>query len=130
MSYLNRLFVDALCPRSEHFFQLRLPDGRQISSSRDLIVGRKQDNYPKRDILELFSNFISREHALFQIESNSIVVTDTFSRNGTFVGNQLISDPRVLIPGDVVTLAGRLTYQDRAWKVVDGYPIKFLGSYF
>ncbi|MBS3163018.1 FHA domain-containing protein [Candidatus Woesearchaeota archaeon] len=130
MSYFRNLLVNTLCPTHvEPFFQIELPGGKRYSGSNDLVLGRKPDVHPNYGILRLDADTISREHAFLQICDGAIVISDLCSRNGTYVGNKRVAAPRILVPGDVVTLGGRLDY-DRTWVIREGVPIKFLGAYF
>ena len=49
---------------------------------------------------------ISREHAIFQDDGETLTVTDIASTNGTFVNGTQIHQATTLRPGDVVTMGG------------------------
>lgn len=123
-------FVDALYPTTSNpFFELGLPDGRKYISPRDLIVGRDPCLNPNRHFLKLIDARISREHALFTLTPKGVVISDTHSRNGIYIGNQRIKEPQILAKGDRITLAGRLNYNNGIREVKGGYPLEFLGYY-
>ncbi len=122
--------VDTLYPPvHEPFFELGLPDGRKYVSSRDLIVGRDPFPEPDRYFLKLVDDRISREHALFTLTPKGVIVSDTHSRNGIYIGNQRIREFQRLKQGDIVTLAGYFDYSDGVRKFKGGYPLEFLGYY-
>ena len=49
---------------------------------------------------------ISREHAIFQDDGQTLTVSDIASTNGTFVNGTQIHQATALLPGDVVTMGG------------------------
>lgn len=49
---------------------------------------------------------ISREHAIFQDDGQTLTVSDIASTNGTFVNGAQIHEATTLRPGDVVTMGG------------------------
>lgn len=49
---------------------------------------------------------ISREHAIFQDDGNTLTVSDIASTNGTFVNGEQIHEPTSLKEGDVVKMGG------------------------
>ena len=49
---------------------------------------------------------ISREHAIFQDDGETLSVSDVASTNGTFVNGTQITEPTTLKQGDVVTMGG------------------------
>jgi DNA-binding winged helix-turn-helix (wHTH) protein len=50
---------------------------------------------------------VSRRHACIRVDGGRAILTDLGSKNGTFVGNEPVSSPRVLHDGDEVRLGHR-----------------------
>src|SRR4051812_10356843 len=81
--------------------------GRQIALDEDFVVGRAESGMGALG----GDTEISRRHARFRrAEGGQIVVEDLSSTNGTLVNGQRIGGPRVLAPGDRITV-GRTTLE-------------------
>src|SRR3954453_10080270 len=81
--------------------------GRQIALDEDFVVGRGESGMGTLG----GDTEISRRHARFRrAEGGRIVVEDLGSTNGTVVNGERIAGPRVLAPGDRITL-GRTTLE-------------------
>ncbi len=69
-----------------------------VPIDRDRInIGRGPDNE-----LVLDDSAVSREHCLLECQDRVIVVKDRGTPNGTFINNELLSEPRQLYEGDRV----------------------------
>jgi hypothetical protein len=64
-----------------------------------LTIGRQPDNY-----IVIDDPMISRHHARFTLQSDSYVLTDLGSANGTWVNDVRLAGPALLRPGDVIGL--------------------------
>jgi hypothetical protein len=81
--------------------------GRQIALDEDFVVGRGESGMGALG----GDTEISRRHARFRrAQGGQILVEDLNSTNGTLVNGQRIAAPRVLSPGDRITL-GRTTLE-------------------
>ena len=74
-----------------------------------IAIGRAPDNdlvFPDREI--------SRHHCLIRRQGQQYIIEDRGSKNGTYVNNQRITEPRVLFDGDEIRIAPRfrLTFVD------------------
>jgi 6-phosphogluconolactonase (cycloisomerase 2 family) len=75
--------------------------GRQISLDDDFVVGRGERGAGNLD----GDPEISRRHARFRrTRGGQVVVEDLGSAHGTYVGGERLSGPRVLLPGDTITV--------------------------
>jgi adenylate cyclase len=82
-----------------------------------LTVGKRPDND-----LCLVDNFVSRAHARFELEGDTLWLTDLGSTNGTLV-NDLQVQRRRLRAGDQIQIGGSLfRYRDRPTAVLQGEP--------
>ena len=50
---------------------------------------------------------VSRRHACIRVKGGLATLTDLGSKNGTFVGDETVSSPRILHDGEVVRLGLR-----------------------
>jgi pSer/pThr/pTyr-binding forkhead associated (FHA) protein len=50
----------------------------------------------------------SREHTQIVNEGGKFIVSDMGSTNGTYLNNELLSGPRVLVPGDVIRIGSSI----------------------
>ncbi|MBV1862082.1 MAG: FHA domain-containing protein [Nannocystaceae bacterium] len=75
--------------------------GALLEIRHRMVAGRD----PSCDIV-LGEAGISREHAIFQDDGETLSVSDVASTNGTFVNGTQISQPAALQEGDVVTMGG------------------------
>lgn len=74
--------------------------GRRLELPPRLTVGRDPESG-----LPLDSDLVSRNHALFEVEQDQVVVTDLQSTNGTFVNDRLITRT-TLRDGDRIAIGG------------------------
>ena len=75
--------------------------GALLEIRHRMVAGRD----PSCDIV-LGEAGISREHAIFQDDGNTLSVSDVASTNGTYVNGTQIVQPTPLQPGDLVTMGG------------------------
>lgn len=75
--------------------------GALLEIRHRMVAGRD----PSCDIV-LGEAGISREHAIFQDDGETLSLSDVASTNGTFVNGTQITQPTALQPGDVVTMGG------------------------
>lgn len=75
--------------------------GALLEIRHRMVVGRD----PSCDIV-LGEAGISREHAIFQDDGETLSVSDVASTNGTFINGTQIVQPTALQEGDVVTMGG------------------------
>ena len=78
---------------------LELPDGQLFWLRERVTIGRQAGND-----LTLRSETLSRQHALITVGATGYTLTDMQSRNGTYVGGQLLTRPVLLRDGDEVRL--------------------------
>jgi DNA-binding winged helix-turn-helix (wHTH) protein len=71
------------------------------------VFGREEGASVRAD-----SSGVSRQHARLVVSEDAATLEDLGSKNGTFVGDERVSSPRVLADGDVIRLgqAVRLAY--------------------
>lgn len=74
--------------------------GRRLELPKRLSVGRDPGSG-----LPLDSDLVSRNHALFEVDAEEVVVTDLQSTNGTFVNDQLVRRT-TLRDGDRIGIGG------------------------
>jgi DNA-binding winged helix-turn-helix (wHTH) protein len=81
----------------EAAFVVRWMNGRARLGEGEHVLGRDPD-------ATVFLNHagVSRRHALIRIAQNRATIEDLGSKNGTFVGDQLLSGVRSLADGDVI----------------------------
>jgi FHA domain/FhaA, N-terminal domain len=78
-------------------------DGREYPLEKPIInIGRQSNND-----LVVMDPRVSRQHAQIRIVERSVTIYDLGSSGGTFVNSQRITN-QVLVPGDVISLAGCL----------------------
>lgn len=82
---------------------------RWVIEKAELTLGRSPDNdlvFPDREI--------SRHHARIRRQGREYVIEDLGSKNGTFVNDKRLTEPRVLQDGDEIQIAPRfrLTFVD------------------
>ena len=72
-------------------------NGRARLAAGDHVLGRDPD-------AAVFLNHpgVSRRHALIRISAGGATIDDLGSKNGTFVGNQLLEGTRALTDGDII----------------------------
>lgn len=75
--------------------------GAVLEIRHRMVTGRD----PSCDIV-LGEAGISREHAIFQDDGQTLSVSDVASTNGTFINGTQITQPTPLQQGDVVTMGG------------------------
>ena len=72
-----------------------------LDKTRQLTIGRLVDND-----LQLTSPVVSGHHAAITSDANGqFFIQDRKSFNGTYLQNQLVSEPRPLFPGDIISIA-------------------------
>ncbi len=95
-----------------------LPRARIVSKDQEFllaegvhVLGREEGASVRAD-----SSGVSRQHARLVISGDAATLEDLGSKNGTFVGDERLSSPRVLADGDVIRLgqAVRLAYYKAA----------------
>jgi hypothetical protein len=75
--------------------------GTQIPLNAEFVIGRSETGMGNL----AGDTEISRRHARFQVaQSGQVIVEDLGSTNGTHVNGQRVDGPRVLAPGDQITL--------------------------
>jgi DNA-binding winged helix-turn-helix (wHTH) protein len=98
------------------------PSAAEAARPRARIVGKDQE-YLLGEGVHVFgreegasvradSSGVSRQHARLVVSEDAATLEDLGSKNGTFVGDERVSSPRVLADGDVIRLgqAVRLAY--------------------
>jgi len=88
-----------------------------IEPARRLIFGRSDENTSTRPDVDL-SQFgghekgVSRQHAVLEINEDTLILMDTGSSNGTYLNGQRLApnQPRVLRDGDEVRFGKLVTY--------------------
>lgn len=80
--------------------------GRSIGFDRELILGRTGGDVIIADAR------VSRRHAAVRLEGTRAIVEDLGSANGTWVNEQRVQEPRVLLPGDTIRV-GRTSLEVR-----------------
>ncbi len=90
-----------------------------LSSSEGDFRLREGDNVLGREAglaIRIDQPGVSRRHACIRLEGARATLTDLGSKNGTFVGGEPVSSPRVLHHGDAVRLGLRacVVYQESA----------------
>jgi DNA-binding winged helix-turn-helix (wHTH) protein len=81
-----------------------------LSSEEGEFRLREGDNVLGRDAglaVRVDQPGVSRRHACIRVEGGRAILTDLDSKNGTFVGNERVTSPRVLHDGDEVRLGRR-----------------------
>jgi DNA-binding winged helix-turn-helix (wHTH) protein len=78
-------------------FLVKWVNGRIRLGAGDHVIGRDPD-------VDVFLNHpgVSRRHAVIRISRDVATIEDLGSKNGTFVGEQLLNGARTLIDGDVI----------------------------
>ena len=82
------------------------PDQEYILPAVEVTIGRRSTN-----LIAIPDPEVSRRHACVRLESNSYIVEDWTSTNGTFVNGQRISGPVTLYDGDEIRLGDTVTLQ-------------------
>jgi DNA-binding winged helix-turn-helix (wHTH) protein len=85
-------------------------DAFWLSSSEGDFRLREGDNVLGREAglaVRIDRPGVSRRHACIRVEDGRATVTDLGSKNGTFVNDETVSSPRVLLGGDEVRLGLR-----------------------
>lgn len=72
-------------------------DRRYLLAEGASVIGRAHDTAIRID-----SGGVSRHHARIVVQDNAARVEDLGSKNGTFIGGALVTDPRVLTDGDEI----------------------------
>ena len=112
----------AAAPAAARAVYLELPNSQRELLSQPVIIGRSPSvsqvsgaELPRLVTIPGIQD-ISRSHARFAIEGDSVVVTDLHSRNGTSIAlpgkpPQLLrkGEPTVVLPGTVVDLGGAVS---------------------
>ncbi len=79
---------------------------RALPTDAELVIGRGEGCEVRLD-----DPAASRRHAILRLHAGRATIVDLGSHNGTTVDGEPVSDPRVLAPGDVITIcATTLTY--------------------
>jgi DNA-binding winged helix-turn-helix (wHTH) protein len=78
-------------------FRLKWINGRVTLAEGEHLIGRD----PDADIF-LNSAGVSRRHARIWIAAGRATIEDLGSKNGTFVGEQRVDEPRSLVDGDII----------------------------
>jgi pSer/pThr/pTyr-binding forkhead associated (FHA) protein len=78
---------------------LELPDGKSFWLGERVTIGRQ----PGNDLV-LTSDTLSRQHALITVGATGYTLADMHSRNGTYVGGQLLTRPVLLRDGEDIRL--------------------------
>lgn len=104
----QRIHLGESLPPQRRTLTLQVVQGEQLGATivvenDQMVIGRGEDAD-----LSVPDTAMSREHACFWRQGDSLVVTDLNSLNGTFVEGDRISRPRKLRQGDRVTV-GRVT---------------------
>src|SRR5512143_907094 len=85
--------------------QIKLPDGKTREYPIDqpsFSIGRAQGNE-----LIIEDTSVSRRHARLTVESGKLMIEDTGSANGTFIGSQrLAANASSLVPDDQIVRLG------------------------
>ena len=81
----------------EGSFLVKWVNGRARLGEGEHVLGRDPD-------VEVFLNHpgVSRRHALIRISGYTVTIEDVGSKNGTFVGEQLLKESRLLTDGDII----------------------------
>jgi DNA-binding winged helix-turn-helix (wHTH) protein len=82
---------------SDALFEVKWMNERVTIGEGEHVLGRD----PHAGIL-VDSPGVSRRHALIRISAGRAMIADLGSKNGTFVGEQRVVDPRSLAEGDVI----------------------------
>ena len=79
------------------FFLVKWVNGRIRLGAGDHVLGRDPD-------VEIFLNHpgVSRRHAVVRVSADGAMIEDLGSKNGTFVGDQLLKGTRSLRDGDII----------------------------
>jgi pSer/pThr/pTyr-binding forkhead associated (FHA) protein len=87
---------------------------RLVSREREIVLGEGEHvmGREERASVRADASGVSRQHARLVIAGDVITLEDLGSKNGTFVGDERISSPRVLEEGDELRLgqAVRFTF--------------------
>lgn len=77
-------------------------EGQRWDIEGDKIFGRD----PKCDIVIITPDKqVSRSHAQFEITDQGVLLKDLGSKNGTHLNGELLSEPVILVDGDVIQIA-------------------------
>jgi hypothetical protein len=77
-----------------------LPAGSEIAVSESVRIGRGAENGIRLD----GDDFVSSRHALIEPRADGLWVSDAGSTNGTFVNGARVTDWRLLLKGDVISV--------------------------
>lgn len=80
-------------------FRLRSSGGSVALAQGENVIGRQTGLRPR-----INEPGVSRRHALIVVRNDKATIEDLGSKNGTFVGGERISSPRLLRAGDVIRL--------------------------
>lgn len=75
-----------------------------LSPGQSVLIGRAADS----DLMIDTDPGVSKTHALIRLEGEIPVIEDAGSRNGTYVNNIILTSPRPLRNGDVITLGATI----------------------
>jgi predicted component of type VI protein secretion system len=96
-----------------------------------LIVGREEDCH-----LRPASEFISRHHCVFLLDSSALRLRDLGSKNGTFVNGRRIASGEIALSNDDMVSIGELVFQielqgatmESPCRPLEGAPAALLGT--
>jgi len=80
-------------------------NGQQWIIDKNLVIGRDADC----DIV-IPDRQVSRHHARIVYSGNGILIEDLGSKNGTYLNNQIVTEPSKLIEADEITIAFTQTF--------------------
>jgi hypothetical protein len=85
-------------------------DGRQVTLAEDeSVIGRAEDAAVRVDAAG-----VSRRHARVVVADGAATVEDLGSKNGTYIGAELVTTPRLLADGDEIRIGPvTLTFRTR-----------------
>jgi len=86
-----------------------------IPRSGELVIGRGPDAG-----LQFTSELVSRAHAQILVIPDGIRLQDLGSRHGTLVNGQVLTEPRLLASGDVITIGGAQLVVHRPTRTIVG----------
>ncbi len=98
-----------LCIEGERSWTVPLP------KSGELVIGRAPDFG-----LRLGDELVSRAHAQLLVVPDGLRLQDLGSRHGTIVNGQLLTAPRLLVSGDVITIGNALLVVHRPVRTSSG----------
>lgn len=92
----------------------------RVTLEKDKVVGRKSGDYePDVDLSDFnaYERGVSRQHAVFRLQNDTVVIIDKNSANSTFLNGQRLvpEQPRILRDGDEVRLGQlvlRVSFED------------------